>query len=66
MHHGDTEVTEEFVVSLAGRLRPGKKSIRLRRKALYSNTHCRSSANGGWNLPGGLRSYARSSSPDRA
>ncbi|MDH3801396.1 MAG: hypothetical protein OEU80_04850, partial [Deltaproteobacteria bacterium] len=34
IYHRDTEATEEMVFSLAGRMRPGKRSLRLRRNIL--------------------------------
>jgi hypothetical protein len=64
-NHGDTEDTEEMDFSLAGRRRPGKSAsafggVPFMEKPRWSSQITAEK------LPKGLRSFARSSSPDRA
>jgi hypothetical protein len=66
IHHGDTEDTEEMNFSLAGRRRPGKRASAFGGSSFSSRPTIVMRSLVPKNLPGGLSSLARSSSPDRA
>jgi hypothetical protein len=66
MNHRDTEDTERVVFSLAGRRRPGKRASAFGGSSFSRTPTVSRSTLILKNLPEGLCSFARSSSPERA